>query len=1583
MCELQLRLIGSIFRGVLLRYRSCFLAAQRAEGYGLKLCALLALTATGCFAQSITFVQGGKTGYKELKVVSCTGETNTASHLLLAAVYAASNTVTVGVSDTMGNAWTALPADISANGQIKLFYAIAKSTASNIISATQTSSAGSFGLFCSEWSGNAISGVVDVQTAANATSQTASMSSGNLATTGSSDLLYCVFADKNNGAMKAGSGFTQDEIDTGFGALSEYKKSLTAGSYSCNATDTAPSTYWLAYAAAFKASGSSSNSSPTVTAISPASATTAGGTAVTITGTGFVSGATVTLGGTAATKVTVVSSTTITATTPAHAAGAVNVVVSDSNGSGTLTNGFTYTASVAPINFVQVAAATPQVPETTVTVAYSLPQTVGDLNVVVVGWNDTTATVQSVKDSAGNSYSLAIGPTSGTALRQSLYYAKNIVGGSNEVTVAFSPAAVFPDIRILEYSGLDPSSPLDVSAGASGNSTAASSGAVTTTAANELIFGADTVFTGNKTPGTGFNTRIITTPDGNIAEDRTVSATGSYSAGATLNPSGPWVMQMATFKAAIGTGTVAPTITSVSPSSGTTAGGTAVTITGTGFVSGAAVTFGSVVASNVTVVSSTSITATTPAHATGAVNVVVTDSNGSGTLANGFTYSNPALTVTAISPVSGTTAGGITVTITGTGFVSGATVTLGSTAASNVTVVSSTSIMATTPAVPAGVASVVVTNPGGQSGTLTNGFTYLNLVPAATAISPASGSTNGGAVVTITGTNFVSGMIVTFGGIEAAETTVVNSTSITATTPIHAAGAVSVAVTNLDAQNATLANAFTYTAGVAPINFVQVAAATPQVPETTVTVAYSLPQTVGDLNVVVVGWNDTTATVQSVKDNVGNSYSLAIGPTSGAALRQSLYYAKNIVGGSNEVTVVFSPAADFPDIRILEYSGLDPSSPLDDSAGASGNSTAAITGAVSTTAANELIFGADTVFTGNKTPGTGFNTRIITTPDGNIAEDRTVSVTGSYSASATLNPSGPWVMQMATFKAGIGVGALPPTITSVFPGSGSTNGGTVATITGINFAAGTSVTFGGVAATDVVVANSTTITAVTPPGNAGAVTVAVQENSASAFLANGFTYASNDILATGPLRVSSTNPRYFADGTGQAVYLTGAHTWQDNVDGWGIPNDCPVPPVFDWSSYLAYVGAHQYDWIRLWTWELPTSLSEAVTAGTVEPECHLPVPYLRTGPGNATDGLPKFDLTQFDQSYFDRLRQRVIEAGQQGVYVSVMLFDGYGLHSDRLATDGYWFTGTNNINGVDDGYVSGISGTNSQSLQFPAITAFQDAYVRKVIDSVNDLDNVMYEVANEAGGSYSTDWQLHMIELVHQYEAGLPKQHPVGFTCQYPNSPADSTYFSSNADWVAGCSAGYSWTITGTPGGNVTELSTGNKVVIDDTDHAWPWMEIQAATLADPNAMRKWAWENFTRGANTAFMDPYLVVWPVRNAPSGTTLDPQWNVLRTALSQTAAYAKRIDLGLAAPQNTSAACSTLYCLTSEKQYLIYSPTGGAITVQLAVADTYSYEWFNPATNAVIQTGTVTIAASGSQTFTPPFTGPDAVLLLLGN
>ena len=201
------------------------------------------------------------------------------------------------------------------------------------------------------------------------------------------------------------------------------------------------------------------------------------------------------------------------------------------------------------VSFVQVNAATPQSAMSSLTVPFKVAQTSGNLNIVVVGWNDTTATVQAVMDNLGNQYVLAAGPIQGTGLTQSIYYAKDILGGNNSVIVTFSRPATFPDVRVLEYSGADPANPLDVVASASGNSGSASSGSATTRVANELIFGANTVATGNLTAGSNFTPRIVTSPDSDLAEDRTVTTIGTYSATATLTASGPWVMQMVTLKA--------------------------------------------------------------------------------------------------------------------------------------------------------------------------------------------------------------------------------------------------------------------------------------------------------------------------------------------------------------------------------------------------------------------------------------------------------------------------------------------------------------------------------------------------------------------------------------------------------------------------------------------------------------------------------------------------------------------------------------------------------------------------------------------------------------------------------------------------------------------------------------------------------------------------------------------------------------------------------------------------------------------------------------------------------------------------
>ena len=196
--------------------------------------------------------------------------------------------------------------------------------------------------------------------------------------------------------------------------------------------------------------------------------------------------------------------------------------------------------------FIQSASSSPQSPQTTVQIAFPSPQTAGDLDVIVVGWNNTTSSA-TVADSNHNPYAVAVGPTLGTGLSQAIFYAKGIVGGPDLVTITFSAPTAFPDIRIVEYSGLTGIDGTGI--GAAGNGPTASSGAVTTHTANSLLFGADMVAKTTTGPGAGFTSRGITNPDGDIIEDEIVAAVGSYSATATIGGGGAWLMQLVAFTA--------------------------------------------------------------------------------------------------------------------------------------------------------------------------------------------------------------------------------------------------------------------------------------------------------------------------------------------------------------------------------------------------------------------------------------------------------------------------------------------------------------------------------------------------------------------------------------------------------------------------------------------------------------------------------------------------------------------------------------------------------------------------------------------------------------------------------------------------------------------------------------------------------------------------------------------------------------------------------------------------------------------------------------------------------------------------
>jgi hypothetical protein len=209
-------------------------------------------------------------------------------------------------------------------------------------------------------------------------------------------------------------------------------------------------------------------------------------------------------------------------------------------------------------------------------------------------------------------------------------------------------------------------------------------------------------------------------------------------------------------------------------------------------------------------VSASSITAVTPAG-TGTNDVVVTNPDGQfGTKTGGFTYA-AAPTVTSVAPIGGPLAGNTLITITGTGFVSGATVKVGGTAATSVVFGSATSITARTPAGTAGAKAVVVTNPDTQASNSTVTFTYA-AAPTVTSLTPTSGTRNGGTSITITGTGFVAGATVTIGGATCTSPSVVSPTSLTCTTGAHGlANNQTLVVTNPDGQIGSRNNAYNYT----------------------------------------------------------------------------------------------------------------------------------------------------------------------------------------------------------------------------------------------------------------------------------------------------------------------------------------------------------------------------------------------------------------------------------------------------------------------------------------------------------------------------------------------------------------------------------------------------------------------------------------------------------------------------------------------------------------------------------------------------------------------------------------------------
>jgi GxxExxY protein len=453
------------------------------------------------------------------------------------------------------------------------------------------------------------------------------------------------------------------------------------------------------------------------------------------------------------------------------------------------------------------------------------------------------------------------------------------------------------------------------------------------------------------------------------------------------------------------------------------------------------------------------------------------------------------------------------------------------------------------------------------------------------------------------------------------------------------------------------------------------------------------------------------------------------------------------------------------------------------------------------------------------------------------------------------------------------------------------------------------------------------------------------------YLSSSSLPTANAAPASGPLRVSRENPRYLADGNRRIVYLTGSHTWSSLQD----QGATDPPPVFDYDRYLDFLETHHHNFIRLWAWEQARWAPWSDGKGPNPKDWFIqPNPYARTGPGAALDGKPKFDLSKFDPAYFDRLRERVKKAGDRGIYVSIMLFQGWSSAKGWLGGKpwmGHPYNPANNIQGFNGNKHS----DTGPDLSDPQVREMQAAYIRKVIDTVNDLDNVLYEVTNEGGYK---DWDWWVVDTVHQYEKTKAKQHPVGVTGH--GSESNDEMLASPADWFS-------------PGADPwpdlrkdPRAVDGKKVSLLDTDHVF-----------GVGGDQKWVWKGFLRGHNVLYMDPYDdPEW--KPVLQGQGVDMRWaDVARPAMGHARRYAERMNLAKATPRPELA--STGYCLAnSGSEYLVYLPEGGKATVDLSAArGRFAVEWSHPITGQV--TPAEPVEAGARREFAAPFEG-DAVLYL---
>ncbi len=894
---------------------------------------------------------------------------------------------------------------------------------------------------------------------------------------------------------------------------------------------------------------------PVVSSFSPGSGPI--GTVVTITGSGLTGTSLVTFGSTAATNVTVVSDTSVTAQVGAGTAlGGETITVTAPGGSTPSSSQFTvvlpppvissFSPGSGPIGTVVTITGSGLTGTSSVTFGSTAAT-----NVTVV--SDTSVTAQVGAGTALGGETITVTAPGGSTPSSTQF----TVVLPPPVVSSFSPGSgPIGTVVTITGSGLTGTSSVTFGSTAATNVTVVSDTSVTAKVGAGTALGGETITVtapGGGTPSSSQFTVVLPPPvvssfsPGSGPIGTVVTITGSGLTGTSLVTFGSTaatnvtVVSDTSVTAKVGAGTALggetitvtapggstpsfsqftvvlppPVVSSFSPGSGPV--GTLVTITGSGLTGTSAVTFGATAATNVTVISDTSITVNVGAGtALGGETITVTAPGGSTPSSSQFTVVLPPPIVSSFSPGSGPI--GTVVTITGSGLTGTSSVTFGSTAATNVTVVSDTSVTAKVGAGTAlGGETITVTAPGGSTPSSSQ-FTVVLPPPIVSSFSPGSGPI--GTVVTITGSGLTGTSSVTFGSTAATNVTVVSDTSVTA--KVGAGTALGGETITVTAPGGSTPSSSQFTVVLPPPVVSSFSPGSGPI-GTVVTITGS-----GLTGTSSVTFGSTAATNVTVVSDTSVTAQIGAGTALGGET-----ITVTAPGGSTPSTSQFTVVLPPPVISSFSP-GSGPVGTLVTITGSGLTGTSAVT--FGATAATNVTVISDTSITVNVGAGTalGGETITVTAPGGSTPSSSQFTV------------------------------VLPPPIVSSFsPGSGPI--GTVVTITGSGLTGTSSVTFGSTAATNVTVVSDTSVTAKVGAGTAlGGETITVTAPGGSTPSSSQFT------VVLPPPVVSSFSPGSGPIGT--VVTITGSGLTGTSSVTFGSTAATNVTVVSD-TSVTAQIGA--------------------------------------------------------------------------------------------------------------------------------------------------------------------------------------------------------------------------------------------------------------------------------------------------------------------------------------------------------------------------------------------------------------------------